>query len=437
MNSPEKFDVENFVTKHFDHHSNEYAKHTHEILNYMGNKCPIARSDKYDGYWVVGRYQDIAKIARDDDTFSSAQGILVPEGQSIRGGFLGLLKNPISLLRNLGFLLFRIPQLKKEGFDRIPIFRDPPESKEWRKLLDPLVSPRAVKAMEPMIDKLITELVDKFIEKGSADLAIDLAQPLTAIVTMRMAGFPESEWREYADPVHKAIWQDGAPLDVISGRVAVSDRIMEQIKRQRTKPVEGGWIAHLLKCEFDGRKLTDKEIHSIMELLLDGGVDTTQALLGSAFVYLSENHDQRQKLIDRPELMPTAVEELLRVFAPQQALARTATRDVEVNGQKIKAGEKILMCWAAGNRDAAEFPDPEKIDFEREVNRHMTFGMGVHRCMGSNIARYEAKRCLHEVLTRLPDFKVVKTRGAGDVGIVYGYSEVKVTFTPGKRSAAV
>ena len=147
-------------------------------------------------------------------------------------------------------------------------------------------------------------------------------------------------------------------------------------------------------------------------------------------------HDQSKILIERPDLMPTAVEELLRVFAPQQALARTATRDVEINGKQIKAGDKILMCWAAGNRDAAEFADPEKIDFEREVNRHMTFGMGVHRCMGSNIARDEAKRCLHEVLTRLPDYKIVGTRSAGDVGIVYGYSEVKVTFTPGKRSTS-
>lgn len=435
MNKPEPFDVERFVKHQFDHHSPEYAKHTHDILNYMGNKCPIAHSEKYDGFWVVGGYQDIAAIARDDNAFSSEQGITVPHPAKLQGGLLGLLKNPLSLLRNLGFLLRRMPTVHADGLvDRIPIMRDPPESKEWRKLLDPLVSPRAIKAMEPQIDSLISSLVDEFIEKGSADLAVDLAQPLTGIMTMRMAGLPEAEWRAFADPVHDIIWQDGAPLDLIAKRVAVADRVRTEIGRQRTQPVEGGWIAYLLGCEFEGRKLTDREIHAIIDLLLDGGVDTTQALLGSAFVYLAQNPQQRQKLIDRPELLPTAVEELLRVFAPQQALSRTATRDVEFNGKQIKAGEKILMCWAAGNRDAAEFPNPETVDFEREVNRHMTFGMGAHRCMGSNLARYEARRCVHEVLTRLPDYKVVAAKPAKDVGIVYGYSQVQVTFTPRKRT---
>ena len=417
MSEGKAFDVDEFA-EHFDHHSPEYAAHTYEIYEHMREKCPVAHSDAYGGMWVVTRYRDIMKIARDDKTFSSAQGITMPMLPPANGA--------------------EDADPTKHGPTRIPIIMDPPRSREFRKLLDPLFTPRVFQAMEPDIRRLATERIDGFIESGEGDLVHDLAQPLTAIMTLRLGGLPQDQWREYADPIHRVIWGDGLPEELYRARMGVTNLVKEQVRLQRREPVPGGLIEHLMGCTIDGRPLEDWEVVAIIELLLDGGVDTTQALLGSAFIFLARNPDYRQQLIDDPALIPDATEEFLRVFAPQQALARTVTEDTEIGGVPMKKGEKVMMCWASGNRDEAEFENADQVIFGREENRHMTFGVGSHRCMGSNLARMEIRVCLEEVLSRLPDYELDEAgiESAPDVGVVYGYKRVPVRFSPGPRRRA-
>jgi cytochrome P450 len=276
--------------------------------------------------------------------------------------------------------------------------------------------------------------MDAIIEKGEGDLVQDLAQPVTAIMTLRLGGLPLEQWRDYADPIHKTIWGDGEPMELFQARLGVTNLVKEQVRLQKDKPVKGGLIEHLYTVQIDGRPLEQWEIVAIIELLLDGGVDTTQALLGSAFLYLGRNPDRRQELIDNPDLIADATEEFLRIFAPQQALARRVTEDVEVSGVKMKKGDLVMMCWASANRDESEFKNADKVIFGREDNRHMTFGVGSHRCMGSNLARMEIKICLEEVIKRIPDYDLIEegVEFAPDVGVVYGYKKVPVRIKRAK-----
>jgi cytochrome P450 len=430
------FDPADFATR-FDHHSEEYGQHVNEIYDHMRDKCPIARSDKYGGFWVLTRYADIMEVSRDDETFSSEQSITIPGSGDGAAAFGLNWKMLLMMAKHWRTFFVEMPRnrrLKRPA--NIPIEYDPPRSQQFRVLINPLLAPKVIAAREAETRQLASDLVDAFIEKGEGDLVTDLAQPLTAIMTIRLAGLPESEWRLFSDPLHKAIWRLGTMEELLDEMMKSRKRVQEIIKEQRRKPVEGGAIAHLLNCEVDGRKLEDWEVQAMIDLFIVGGVDTTQALLGSAWVHLGRHPDRRAELAGDIGKLDTAIDEMLRFFAPQQALCRTATKDTEVAGQRIAKGEKILMCWASANRDQTEFDRPEELKFDRTPNRHMTFGMGSHRCAGSHLARMEARICMEQVLTRLPDYRLDEAgvRFAPDVGVVYGYSAVPVTFTPGPRA---
>jgi cytochrome P450 len=213
------------------------------------------------------------------------------------------------------------------------------------------------------------------------------------------------------------------------------ERVAAEVVRQRKEPVEGGAIAHLIRADIDGRRLEDWEIEGYIWLLIAGGVDTTQACMGSTFVWLARNPERRGELAENLDLMPHAIEEFLRVFAPQQALARTVMTDTEVAGQTLKRGERVLMCWASGNMDEAEFEQPEAVDFDRANKRHMSFGLGVHRCLGSNVARLEFRILFQHILQRMPDYRIAEAglKPSPVSGVVFGYEHVPFTFTPGKR----
>jgi cytochrome P450 len=408
-----RFDAAEFAN-HLNHHSGEYREHSWEAFRHMREQCPVAHSDQLGGFWVLTRYEDVMNVARDDRTFTSVDGITINS--------TGIEERPEDL---------------KARPMNIPIDMDPPLSRQYRKLLDPLVTPARIEEYERYLRGLATELIDGFIETGQADLSLDLGSPLTSMFTMKLTGLPIDDWRIYAEPIQRSIGGVGDPAETHRLRLAAHERMREHIERQRTNPVAGGAIEHLWKASLDGRPLESWEVEGMIWLFIVGGVDTTQAGMGNGFVFLSRHPERKQELIDHPERIPDAVEEFLRYFTPQQGLCRRATRDVELGGQHIRAGDFLLMSWAAANRDPAEFPDPEEVDFRREENRHMAFGIGAHRCMGSNIGRAEIRICLEEVLKRLPDYEVEEAglELAPDVGTVYAYKSLPIRFTPGKRVA--
>ncbi|MCB2059370.1 MAG: cytochrome P450 [Novosphingobium sp.] len=406
----EAFDVAAFARR-FDHHAREYSDHLNEIFDHMRERCPVAHTDAYGGFWVLTRYEDVMRVVRDDETFSLRAGMSIPSN------------------RNPG-----------DPPTFLPGDLDPPESFKYRQILEPLVSPSALAALHPFVRQTARELVDGFIDKGEADLVQDLAVPLTAIVTLRLAGLPEADWPHYVAERYEA---NSDPLPPEEAMRRVMERFawsrqafLDARERQRENPVEGGLVARLIEARVDGRELTEAEYISMMINFVVGGLETTQALLGSSWVYLARNPDQREDLRQNPDLMPAAVEEMLRCFSPQPGLARVATRDTEVGGQPIREGEKVFMCWASANRDAAKFDDPYRFDMRRKPNRHLTFGTGAHLCLGRNLTRLEAQICMSEVLTRLPEYQAVEEglERIPDSSTLYGYLSVPVTFTPGGKA---
>lgn len=405
------FDVDEFIGR-LKVHSPEFAAHHNEVISRMPTQCPAMMAhmecfsaDPID-VAVLSGYEALMATARDYQVLSSAA-----RPEHLAAAKAGA--EPLSL----------------------PPYSDPPTSLDYRKIINPYVTPGAVAELEPRIRRLVSGLVDRFIERGEADLVRDLAQPVTALVTMWVAGLPEEKWRFYSEPIHRMLWRDGDMAAIQAEKRAALDELSRDIDRTHADRDAQGVIAATREALVDGRAIERWEIEGLVWLLLVGGVDTTQALFGSAGVFLGRHDAHRRQLIEDPALIPDAVEEFLRFHAPVLGTPRRAARDIEVEGVKIAKGTEVLACWAAANRDPAAFDRPNEVIFDRPENRHMTFSVGPHRCMGSNVARLELRAMLEEVLARLPDFELVERDlvFAPDVAVIYGYKNVPVTFTPGPR----
>lgn len=390
----------------FDHHSREFAADPWPLLAEMRDRCPVARSGTYGGFWVLTRYDEIKQVAGDDVTFSSAETIL-------------------------------IPPKKNANQKSIPIEMDPPEFLEYRRILHPMFSPAAVDRIQPAIERFVHRCIDSFIEKGEADFVHDLADPLPAMTTLHKLGLPVDDWHDFSAPLHKTVFlrQDNpARAGVMEELQKIAQVITEAIAARRANPRDD-MITYLTRAEVGGEPVADRAVHEMIMLTMQGGFDTTGSAISSALIHLDRDRDARRRLIEDPSLLPSAIEELLRYEAPQFALARTATRDVEVGGRQIREGDRVLLVWASGNRDAEVFDDPDTVDFDRFPNRHMTFGLGAHRCLGSTLARRQILCALQGVLRRLPDYEIdhdaiVK---AETIGVTYGTFALPARFPAAER----
>jgi len=428
------FDVAAFAQR-FNHLSPDYGRHFSDIYKHMRARCPVAHTDQLGGFWVVTKYADIMRIARDDETFCSRYGITItptanpdmPEGLGPLGDKS---TGPLAAYQNG-------PNGETARLTTLPIDIDPPLHGVYRKAIDPLFSPTAVTELAPWVSALTDQLIDDIIERGRADFSRDLGTPLTSIYTMKAAGLPLEDWSDYAWWMQSQIAGSSSvePRTRDMTQLALRERVAAEVVRQRTHPVEGGAIAHLIEADVDGHKLENWEIEGYVWLLIAGGVDTTQACMGSSFVWLARNPDRRRELAEQPKLMPHAIEEFLRVFTPQQALSRTVMQDVELAGQLLKRGDRVLMCWVSGNMDETEFENPEQVDFDRGNKRHMAFGLGVHRCLGSNVARLEFRVLFEQILKRIPDYRIDEAglKPSPVSGVVFGYEHVPFVFTPGGK----
>jgi cytochrome P450 len=393
---------------HFDHHSDEFARDPWSVYAEARSTCPVAWNDRYGGFWVLSRYEDIKRVALDDHTFSSAETIVIPPKLSNRRA--------------------------------IPIESDPPEFQEYRRIMNPILSPAAIEKIEPAIQGFVTRCIDDFIERGECDIVTELADPVPAMTTLHLLGLPEEDWRVFSEPLHATVFhrQDN-PIrqEALPMYRQMHTIIVEAIAERRRQSREDG-ISRLLTGQVQGRPITDEEVVEMVELILSGGIDTTGSAIGNILLFLDQHHDARQHLIDHPDALPQAVEEFLRYEAPQQALARTAKQDCVVGGQEVKQGERLFLVWASGNRDEAAFPDPDEVVLDRFPNRHMTFGLGAHRCLGSTVARKQIIHSVRAVLDRMPDFVIDRDRvtHAETIGVVYGHFSIPLTFTPGPRLQA-
>jgi cytochrome P450 len=389
----------------FDHHAPDFNETKYARYREMRTKCPVAHSDAHGGYWLLAKYDDVFQVARDDKTFSSAREVVVPP-------------------TNVGKL--------------IPLQSDPPELERYRALLIPYFSPPALKALEPFVRDIVDRSIDGFIERGAAEIVTELANPVPSSTTMKLLGLDPADWRVFADPIHAASYsRPGSPVNLAATKEinAFSERIVAEVDARMAAP-RGDMISGLLASDYRGQKTTRQEVIDLVRMVIFGGMDTVMAAISNIFVQLGRHPDLRDRLLAERALVPTAIEEFLRYDAPVQGFARTVTTDSVVGGEAIPAGDTVFMLWASANRDEGVFGDnAEALAIDRMPNRHMTFGIGAHRCLGSSLARIELRIVLDRVLDRMPDF-TVDLGGvveAESIGIVFGRRKVPVRFTPGTR----
>ena len=345
------------------------------------SQCPVAHTERWGGSWLPTRYEDVVAIAQEYETFTS-RGILVlppPPGQT-EGAYGGVAAPPIT--------------------------SDPPDHHWHRRLILPVFAPQAVAKYEQGTRDLCNSLIDAFIDKGVADAAGDYAQHIPVRVIATMLGVPLEMEEEFTDWVRGVLENMTDMEHRKRARQHIIEFFLAQVKDREVNPRENDLITELMNTEVEGKKVPIEYVLGVCNLMLVAGVDTTWSAIGSTLWHMAQHPEHRKQLRDNPDLWPTAIEELLRVYAPV-TMARIVDHDVEYNGCPMKAGDRVLMPFPAANRDPRVFENPDEVILDREHNRHVAFGSGIHRCAGSNLARLEVRVALQTWLERIPEFELV------------------------------
>ena len=308
----------------------------------------------------------------------------------------------------------------------IPLSVDPPDHAKYRRLLDPQFSPRKMAELEPEMRKLVDEVIDAFIDRGECDFHEEFATPLPSTFFIALMGLPQSDlprflkWRDDTiRPVADSM-EEAQEIREATGR-DITEYFERELAERRDGPDDGRLLSMLVHAEVEGRPLTPAELLGTCHLLMLGGLDTVTATLDCMVTYLARHPERRQALVDDPELVPVAVEELLRHQTPVMMVPRKILQDVEIGGVMCRAGDGATLLIGAGNVDATEFEDADEVRFDRGRNRHVAFGGGPHRCLGSHLARLELQVAIEQFHRRIPEYTIAD--GA------------EVNFSPGIRQA--
>lgn len=403
----------------FDRHASTYHEQFEAITQEMHGTCPIAWSDTHGGHWVAAGNSQVFDLARAAEFLSNDHDV---KGE--RRGYQGI----------------SIPAPQKSGQGGI-LEMDPPRQRYYRQALNPYLSPAAVSRWVPFVDEVVRACLDEKIETGAIDFVDDLANVVPAVLTLAMMGIPVDRWVIYNEPAHAGVYTPPGSPDMPRIVKLHQDMIMDlvrQLRDVRARP-RPGLIHALATLEIDGAPPPDDELVGNLALLIGGGFDTTTALTAHALEWLSENPYERERLSrERDTLLDSATEEFLRFYTPAVGDGRTISADCAIAGVEFKEGDRLWLSWAMANRDAAAFPDPDKVDLARRNNRHSSFGLGVHRCIGSNVARMVFKRMVLAVLDRMPDYWC-DPEGAvhyDTIGVINGMRHLPASFEPGKRLGA-
>lgn len=353
----------------FDPHSPDLSpERAYALYDELRTSCPVSRGENHGGYWSLARYADVRAAAMDHDTYSSTGGVYLP---------------PVSDSR--------FP----------PIDYDPPEHAGFRELIAPLTSGAAAKAMEPMIRGSVEAMVDGFVDRGSADLVEELAVPLPLDVITHLYGLDPQRAEDIRGYSLEFLEHAGGP----KGREVI-DRVcaywMELFAQRRRDP-QDDFVTHLVQA---GHGADDPTLANMMFILTYAGHDSTALGLSNTLLYLAEHPKVQEQLIERPRLVVTAVDEILRYETPLHWFPRNLTRDTSMAGQEMKAGDRVVLLFASANRDPEEFDRADEVVIDRRPNRHVAFGAGIHTCPGMALARAEIRIAVETVLRRIPGFRV-------------------------------
>jgi cytochrome P450 len=299
----------------------------------------------------------------------------------------------------------------------IPLQIDPPDHRKFRKLLDPVFAPRQMTAMEDEVAVLVNELIDRFIDKGEVDFAAEFSVPFPSQVFLTLLGLPPEELDTFLAmkdgiirPGHViGAEQDSKAAHLYQQQMADSiydyfDKVLDEREVERRDDL----VSRFLDAEVEGHRLSREDILDICFLFLIAGLDTVTATLDCMFSYLAQHPEQRQQLVDDPSLIPSAIEELLRWETPVMMVIRSALEDTELGGCPVKKGDSVVLVLGSANTDENEVEDAHDVRFDREFNKHIAFGGGIHRCLGSHLARMELRVALREWHRRIPEYTVAE-----------------------------
>jgi cytochrome P450 len=378
----------------FDHLDRAWVDDPYAIWDRLREGCPVAHTDRYQGVYLPTRYEDVRAIALDHDNFSSRQ-VIVRDFVPARGG------------------------------SAPPITNDPPRHQNARRALLPAFTPAAIDRLVPRTRAICNELIDGILARDDArsDAAVDYAQHVPVRVIALLLNVPDSDGDRFRHWVHQQI-ESGveASAELEQSLTEMADyfgNLVAERQRMVAAGAEPGSdvVGQLLRARYDdGTKFTTTHVVNSLRLLLVAGIDTTWSSIGAALWHLGRVSTDRARLVAEPALIPTAIEEFLRAYAPV-TMARKIKNDTVVGGCTYRAGEMVLLPFPAANRDPRFVSDPDKIVIDRRENRHAAFGLGIHRCIGSNLARMELRVALEEWLRRIPDFTLdgAVTWSAGQV----------------------
>ncbi|MEM9610129.1 MAG: cytochrome P450 [Actinomycetota bacterium] len=391
-------------TDDYDIFDAEFVRDPYPVWQGLRSECPVPHTDRWGGSHMPTTFDTVSEVAHDADRFSSFQVSVV-----------------------------NIPPNYDADGNRIRsiISSDPPDHTPERRLMLPFFAPRAIERYREPTRELCRRLIGEFVEHGRADAAEGYARQIPPRVIADILGIdPErsDDFTEWVQGVLELGSQD--PEIREKYRVIIEQFFLEEIKRKSEEP-DDHLISFLLQAELDGEPLPMNVIRGNIGLMLIAGIDTTWSSIGSALWHLAAHPEDRQRLVDEPELIPTAVEELLRAYSPV-TMARLAKEDTEVAGCPVAKGDRVLLSFPAANRDPEVFEEPESVIIDRPVNRHIAFGAGIHRCLGSNLARMEMQVAIEEFLAWIPEFELedpAAVTWAG--GQVRGPRHLPVTFPTG------
>ena len=374
--------VEDFATD-FDHTDPAWVADPFPIWDELRQSCPVAHSERYGGTWLPTTHEAVAAVAYDTEHFTS-RSVVVSE---VKPGGMDL-PAPIGIAP--------------------PITSDPPFHALARRLLLPAFGPKRIAALEPFTRELCRELLDATDPAGTIDAAVQYAQDIPLRVIVGMLGFPQEDADIFRDFIRMIIEDVDMPAEereaLQQGGSGLDQYITARMEEHLENPRDD-LTTFLLEAELDGNKLEPQHVFGTMVLLMVAGIDTTWSAIGASLWHLATHPEDRKRLVEDPSLIPMAVEEFLRAYAPV-TMARMVSEDFDFEGCPMKEGDWLLLPFPSANRDPAFFDRADEVIIDRAENRHAAFGLGIHRCIGSNLARMELTVAIEEWLARYPDFEL-------------------------------
>jgi cytochrome P450 len=401
--SPEPLD-DDWWAHHFDYLSPQVTQDLYPALARVRARCPVAHSDQHGGHWVVTRYEDVLRVAQDWETFSSALGVGIPHQEST---------------------MLAIPEVV-----------DPPLHRVYKRLINAYLTPAVVRRYEEPTRALIDGLIDEFIEAGTCDFMPAFARIFPGRAFFEFVLNAPSDQVAHLNDLATGVSMPTNP-DIAACWAGLAGWIDNLVEQRQVRPRADDIVDAILHADIEGRPVTHEEVRALIVLLILGGLETTAGALGHFMIRFCQEPEIPALLRHRPELVPDAVEELLRLDTPFVFVGRTVRHADEIARQRVEPGDKVLISWAAANRDEAEFAHPDTFDLERPSNRHVAFGAGPHRCAGSNLARMNLRLAVHELVQRLLDTRLLTPVEQIPYHSAYNRApqSLPISFTPGRRLA--